>query len=135
MIRRLSHATIWCRDQEESRAFYVDKLDFEVKDDQTMGDFRWLTVGPPGTDLHLVLMPIDSGLAADERNDEHLSSLLDAGALGTGVFETDDCHATFEQLSTRGVEFVQEPEERPYGVEAVFKDNSGNWFSLMQTIG
>lgn len=134
MIQRLSHATVWCRDQEATRAFYADKLGFEVKDDQTMGDFRWVTVGPAGTDLELVLMSIGSGLAVDEAVSEKLGALLDAGALGTGVFETDDCRATYEELSGRGVEFVSEPTEQPYGIEAVFKDNAGNWFSLRQPL-
>lgn len=135
MIQRLSHATVWCRDQEASRAFYADKLGFEVKQDQTMGDFRWVTVGPPGTDLELVLMPIDSGPAVDGEASEHLGRLLDAGALGTGVFETDDCTATHRELAAKGVEFVSEPTEQPYGIEAVLKDNSGNWFSLRQPLG
>lgn len=134
MIQRLSHATIWCRDQEESRKFYADKLGFEVKDDQTMGDFRWLTVGPAGTDLELVLMAIGSGLGVDAQVTEHLDQLLDAGALGTGVFETEDCRKAHEELSARGVEFIEEPTEQPYGIEAVFKDNSGNWFSLRQPL-
>ncbi len=134
MIQRLSHATVWCRDQEATRAFYADKLGFEVKDDQTIGDFRWVTVGPPGTDLELVLMSIGAGLAVDEAVSDKLGELLDAGALGTGVFETDDCRATHEELSARGVEFVSEPTEQPYGIEAVFKDNAGNWFSLRQPL-
>jgi hypothetical protein len=54
------------------------------------------------------------------------------GALGAGVFATDDCQATFQELSGRGVTFVQPPQDRPYGVEALLRDNSGNWFSLTQ---
>jgi hypothetical protein len=61
-----------------------------------------------------------------------LRELVKQGALGGGVFETPDCQKTYEELKARGVEFMAAPEEKFYGIEAVFKDNSGNWFSLTQ---
>jgi catechol 2,3-dioxygenase-like lactoylglutathione lyase family enzyme len=134
MITNLSHATVYVLDQDEAKAFYTDKLGFEVRDDVRLEGFRWLTVGPKTQpDLRLVLMPIGSGPTTDEQDAQSLRALVTKGAIGVGVLHADDCQATFQELSARGVEFVQEPTERPYGVEAVFRDNSGNWFSLTET--
>jgi catechol 2,3-dioxygenase-like lactoylglutathione lyase family enzyme len=136
MITRLSHTTVYVLDQDEAKAFYTEKLGFEVRDDVRMDDFRWLTVGPKDQpDLRIVLMPIGGGPTTDEQDAKHLRALVAKGALGAGVMRTDDCQATYKELSARGVDFVQEPAERPYGVEAVFRDNSGNWFSLTQPRG
>lgn len=133
MINRLSHATIWVKDQDEALAFYRDKLGFEIKTDASMEGFRWLTVGPSGRDdLELVLMPAVPSPMMDEETVSSLRALMEKGAMGAGVFNTDDCKATYEQLKAKGVEFMSEPQERPYGIEAIFKDNSGNWFSLTQ---
>lgn len=133
MIQRLSHATLWVDDQDAARDFYVDKLGFEVRTDAKMGDFRWLTVGPKAQkDLQLVLMALRPGPMMDEATVAALRALVTAGKLGGGVFDTDDCQRTFEELSARGVRFLSAPEERPYGIEAVFCDNTGNWFSLTQ---
>jgi catechol 2,3-dioxygenase-like lactoylglutathione lyase family enzyme len=133
MIQRLSHATIWVDDQDAAREFYVDKLGFEVRTDVKMGDFRWLTVGPKAQkDLQIVLMALRPGPMMDEATVAALRALVTTGKLGGGVFDTDDCRRSFEELSARGVRFLSEPEERPYGIEAVFSDNTGNWFSLTQ---
>jgi catechol 2,3-dioxygenase-like lactoylglutathione lyase family enzyme len=132
MITRLTHATIWVLDQDEALAFYTDKLGFEVRTDQTMDDFRWLTVGPPGQpDLELILIVPGPPMMPPEAA-EQIKALIGKGAMGTGVFGTDDCRGTYAELSERGVEFLQEPAERFYGIEATFRDNSGNWFSLTQ---
>lgn len=135
MIRKLSHATLWVKDQDAALEFYRDKLGFEVKTDATMGEFRWLTVGPKGQDLELVLMPPAPNPMMDDETLELIRKLIDKGALGAGVFATDDCQKTYEELKARGVEFVQEPREQPYGVECIFVDNSGNWFSLTEHRG
>jgi len=135
MINKLSHATIWVKDQDAALEFYRDKLGFEIKTDASMGEFRWLTVGPKGQDLELVLMPAAPNPMMDEETLELLRKLIDKGAMGAGVFNTDDCKKTYEELSAKGVEFTQTPREQPYGIEAVFKDNSGNWFSLTQRLG
>lgn len=99
MIRRLSHATIYRHDQDDAKAFYADTIGFEVKADDTLDGFRWPTVGPAESDLELVLMPVRPGPMMDGATAEKLAELLAAGALGTGVFETDDCQKTFEELS------------------------------------
>jgi len=134
MIQRLSHTTLFVTDQEAARDFYVNKLGFELRMDQNMGDFRWLTVGPKGQpDLEIVLMKIGSNSGSDEESSRQLRSLLEKGALGAGgVFNTADCIKTYEELSARGVEFLAPPEDKFYGIEAIFKDNSGNHFSLTQ---
>jgi catechol 2,3-dioxygenase-like lactoylglutathione lyase family enzyme len=136
MINRLSHATIWVTDQDQALAFYRDKLGFEVRHDQTLDSgFRWLTVGPPDQpDLDLVLMkPGPPAMPPDAA--EQIMALIAKGAMGSGVFGTDDCRGTYAELKARGVEFLEEPAERFYGIEAMFRDNSGNWFSLTQRTG
>ncbi len=133
MITALSHATIYCLDQDEALAFYTDKLGFEVRTDISMEGFRWLTVGAKDQpDLQLVLMPLMQSPMMSAETVEAMKGLLQKGAFGTGVMTTEDCQATYEVLSAKGVEFMQPPQERPYGIEALFRDNSGNWFSLTQ---
>ena len=133
MIKRLSHATIYVKDQDRAKSFYVDKLGFEVRTDQKMDDFRWLTVGPKDQpDLEIVLMATGGGSMFDDETSARIIELMDRGALGAGDFETSDCKKTYAELKAKGVEFLSEPEERPYGIEATFKDDSGNWFSLTQ---
>lgn len=133
MIQRISHGTVFVVDQDRARAFYVDKLGFEVRTDQTMGSFRWLTVSPKGQpDFELVLMPLTPSPMMDEATCATLRGLVEKGSFGAGVLATADCQKTYEELSARGVEFVQPPAERPYGIEALLKDDSGNWFSMTQ---
>ncbi len=133
MIKKLSHATIYVTNQEEAKKFYTEKLGFEVRTDVTMEGFRWLTVGPKTQpDLEIVLMEPKAGFMFDEATVKSIRELIQKGALGAGVFDTADCKATYEELKGRGVEFLSPPQERPYGIEAIFKDNSGNWFSLTQ---
>ena len=137
MIRRMSHATIFVKDQNEALSFYRDKLGFVVHTDAMVGeDFRWLTLNTKDQpDFEIVLMQPKAGMLMDEATASKLGEIMDKGVLGAGVFNTDDCHATYQELKSKGVEFVSEPVERPYGIEAVFRDNSGNWFSLTQPTG
>jgi catechol 2,3-dioxygenase-like lactoylglutathione lyase family enzyme len=133
MIQRMSHATVWVLDQERAREFYVDKLGFEVRTDQTMGDFRWLTVGPKAQpELQLVLMKVGTGPMVDAASATALRTLVEKGSLGPGIFEVDDCRKTHEQLVAKGVTFRSAPREMPYGIEAVLVDDSGNWFSMVE---
>jgi catechol 2,3-dioxygenase-like lactoylglutathione lyase family enzyme len=134
MIQRMSHATVFVANQDEALEFYRDKLGFEVRTDAKVSDdFRWLTVGPKDQpDFEIVLMEPKPGMLMDEATATQLRAIMEKGVLGAGVFNTDNCQATYEELKGRGVEFVSEPAQRPYGTEAVFKDNSGNWFSLTQ---
>ena len=134
MIRKMSHATIFVANQEEALSFYRDKLGFQVHTDAMVGeDFRWLTLNVPDQpDFEIVLMEPKPGMLMDETTAKQLRDLMAKGVMGAGVFNTDDCRATYDDLKRKGVEFLTEPAERPYGIEAVFKDNSGNWFSLTQ---
>jgi catechol 2,3-dioxygenase-like lactoylglutathione lyase family enzyme len=132
MITNLSHSCIWVLDQDEALEFYTGKLGFSVNTDATMDDFRWVTVSPPGQpELEIVLL-VPGPPMMDADSAEQIKALVSKGAMGSGVFAADDCRATYEELKTRGVEFLREPEERFYGIEATFRDNSGNWFSLTQ---
>lgn len=134
MIQRLSHISIYVLDQEEARDFYVNKLGFDVRMDAKMDNgFRWLTVSPKGQpDLQIVLMPTGPSPMMDQETSDTLRALIRKGALGGGVLYTADCHKTYEELKAKGVEFQQPPAERFYGIEALLKDNSGNWFSMTQ---
>jgi catechol 2,3-dioxygenase-like lactoylglutathione lyase family enzyme len=133
MITRLSHATIYVLNQDDAYDFYINKLGFKVHTDAAMGDFRWLTVtAPEDPDFEIILMPIMAGFMMSEDEASKLRELVKAGKMGTGVFETNDCRAAYEELKAKGVEFINPPEEKFYGIEAVMKDNSGNWFSLTE---
>ena len=137
MISRMSHATVYVTDQDKALEFYRDKLGFKVTTDVTMdGGFRWLTVAPAGqSDFEIVLMEPKPGFMFEQEAADQLRALITGGKLGAGVFSTPNCQATYEELSAKGVEFLSPPAERPYGIEAIFKDNSGNWFSLTQHEG
>ena len=132
----LSHAQLWVHDQDEALAFYTDKLGMEVRSDVTlaeMGDFRWLTVGPPGQeDVSIVLMAIPGPPVMDAETAEQVRDLMSKGFAGTVFLTTDDVQASYEELRGRGVEFTEAPEERPYGIDSGFRDPSGNAFRLTQ---
>lgn len=135
MIKGLAISTVWVLDQDRAKEFYVDKLGLEVRTDMTLGEggMRWLTVGAKDQpDVVLTLM-LPGGPAADEESAAAIRTLVSKGILGAGVLATDDIHGDYEKLKAKGVEFLQEPQERPYGTEAIFRDDSGNWFSFTQT--
>ena len=135
MIEKLSYTTVYALDQDSAKAFYTEKLGFEVRQDERMGDFRWLTVGPKTQpDVAIVLMPVAVGSTLDEEKAAMLRTLVESGALGGGVLSTSDCRATYEELKAKGVAFSSEPKEMPYGIEALFRDDSGNFFSLTQRL-
>ncbi len=134
---KLSGAQVWVHDQDEALAFYTDKLGMELRQDVTvpeMGNFRWLTVGVPGQETEVVLMAIPGPPILDEAVREEIRALMAKGFAQTLFLTTDDCHKSFEELSARGVEFTEEPEQRPYGIDAGFRDPSGNSFRLTQTL-
>jgi predicted enzyme related to lactoylglutathione lyase len=135
MIKRLSHTVVHVLDQDSAKEFYSQKLAFEVRSDEQMGPIRWLTVSPPEQhDVELLLLEPGAPLQ-DEETARTVRALVPKGAFGGASFETDDCRATFRELSERGVEFVEEPSEQPWGISAVFKDDSGNWFNLVERTG
>jgi catechol 2,3-dioxygenase-like lactoylglutathione lyase family enzyme len=132
LITALSHTTIWVLDQDEALALYTEQLGFELNTDATMDNFRWLTVNPPGRPDHELVLAVPGPPMMDEESAAQVKALIAKGALGAGAFETDDCRATYEELQRRGVRFLTEPTERFYGIEATFRDDSGNWFSMTQ---
>ncbi len=134
MINRLSVAGIWVKDQNEALRFYTEKLGFEIRADMTAGDYHWLTVGLKSQpDLEFQLSALKPGGMLTEDDVQLLTKLVESGKIGSGVWKTDDCQKTYEALKAKGVEFVQPPTDRPYGIiEAVFKDNSGNILVLSQ---
>ncbi|WP_062430304.1 VOC family protein [Herbidospora daliensis] len=134
MIKGLSIANVWVLDHDRAKAFYTEKLGLEVRSDVVMGEggMRWLTVGAKDQpDVEITLM-VPGPPALDPESAEALKTLIAKGVLGAGVFGTDDIHADYAAMKARGVEFLQEPVERPYGTEAIFRDDSGTWFSFTQ---
>jgi predicted enzyme related to lactoylglutathione lyase len=133
---KLANTQLWVHDQDEALAFYTQKLGWEVRADVTlaeMGDFRWLTVGPAGQpDVAIVLMAIPGPPMIDAETGEQMRNLMAKGFAGTVFLTTDDCQASYEELKGRGVEFVEPPEERPYGIDSGFRDPSGNSLRLTQ---
>lgn len=132
MITNVSLVTLYVTDQDDARDFYVDKLGFEPRTDVTLGEgFRWVTVAHPDhPELEVTLMlpgpPLNDEMAAAIRRE------LANGSMGGFGLSTTDCRKDHQELSSRGVEFIQEPAERPYGIEAVMRDNSGNWLVLVE---
>jgi catechol 2,3-dioxygenase-like lactoylglutathione lyase family enzyme len=133
---RIGTAQLWVHDQDEALAFYTEKLGMEVRVDATfpeMGNFRWLTVGPRGQEeIAIVLMAIPGPPVMDAATQEQVRALMAKGYAGTVFLTSDDIQADYEELKGRGVEFVDQPEERPYGIDSSFRDPSGNHFRLTQ---
>lgn len=133
---RIGSMQLWVHDQDAALEFYTRKLGMEVRSDVTMpemGDFRWLTVAPPGqAEFELVLMAVPGQPVMDRATAGDVRDLMAKGFAGTLFLTTEDCHATYEELRGRGVEFTEKPEERPYGIDAGLRDPSGNSIRLTQ---
>jgi predicted enzyme related to lactoylglutathione lyase len=135
----IASTQLWVTDQDEALAFYTQKLGMEVRADVTlpeMGDFRWLAVGPAGQhDVAIVLMAIPGAPVMDEETAGQVRTLMAKGFAGTVFLATEDCQASYEELRGRGVEFVETPADRPYGIDSSFRDPSGNHIRLTQVKG
>src|SRR4051795_6295343 len=133
---RISTAQLWVDDQDEALEFWTKKAGMEVRSDVTLpelGDFRWLTVGPAGQpDVAITLMAIPGPPVMDEETADQVRALMAKGFAGAVFLVTDDCRASYEELKERGVEFSEEPEERPYGIDSGFHDPSGNSLRLTE---
>jgi uncharacterized glyoxalase superfamily protein PhnB len=133
---KISNAHLWVHDQDEALAFYTEKVGMEVRSDVTlaeMGDFRWLTVSPPGQeDVTIVLMAIPGPPVMDDNTASQIEDLMGKGFAGSVFLTTDDCRSSYEELLGRGVEFTEAPEERPYGIDCGFRDPSGNSIRLTE---
>jgi catechol 2,3-dioxygenase-like lactoylglutathione lyase family enzyme len=137
MLEAISHVAVWVRDQDEAKAFYTEKLGFEVRQDATleeMGGYRWLTVGPPDQPDVNIILTEPGPPATDPESADQLLALLAKGAMGPGIIRTEDCRATCKELEGRGVELAQQPEERFYGVDASVRDPSGNLWRIVEPI-
>ena len=134
MITRVNHLSIFVLNQNSAYDFYVNKLGFTVHTDASMGPGqRWLTVTPPAQpDLEITLMAVDEGMMFKKEAAETMRQLVRAGTFGFAVFECNDLMVTYEELKTKGVRFKKEPKKEFYGFEALFIDDSGNWFSLTE---
>ena len=136
MLKQLTNVQVWVHDQDEALAFYTEKLGLELREDVTvpeMGNFRWLSVGVPGQDdVAITLMAIPGPPVFDEDTRQKIQELMARGAGGGLFFATDDVRASYDELSKRGVEFLQEPTEQPYGIDAGFRDPSGNNMRMAQ---
>jgi catechol 2,3-dioxygenase-like lactoylglutathione lyase family enzyme len=136
MLTQLTHVNVWVHDQDEALEFYTKTLGMEVRDDVTvpeMGNFRWLTVAPPGQQgVALALLDIPGPPVFDEETAAQVRSIVAKGAAGGLFFLSDDVRGTYEELKQKGVEFSQEPTEQPYGLDAGFRDPSGNQIRMMQ---
>jgi catechol 2,3-dioxygenase-like lactoylglutathione lyase family enzyme len=131
MIKNISLVTVYCLDQDATREFYVRNLGFETRVDATMGEFRWVTIAQPSQpELEVTLMVPGPPLSAEAAG--FVRGQLEAGQMGGLGLEVDDCRKTAAALREAGVTFVQEPADRPYGVEAVIRDNTGNWLTLVE---
>ncbi|QKW38798.1 VOC family protein [Actinomadura sp. NAK00032] len=132
----LASTQLWVHDQDEALAFYTGKLGMEVRIDVSlpeMGGFRWLAVGPVGQpDVSIVLMLVPGEPVMDEATAGQVRELMGKGFAGTIFLGTDDCHASYRELTARGVEFVEKPEEAPYGIDSSFRDPSGNHIRLTE---
>jgi predicted enzyme related to lactoylglutathione lyase len=135
---RIANAQLWVHDQDEALEFYTKKVGLEVQSDVTvpeLGDFRWLTVAPPGqSEVAIVLMAIPGPPVIDAETSEEIRTLMAKGFAGTVFLTTDDCEASYEELRGRGVEFTEPPEKRPYGIDSGFRDPSGNSIRLTQVL-
>jgi predicted enzyme related to lactoylglutathione lyase len=133
---KIANAQLWVHDQDEALEFYTRKLGWEVRSDVTvpeLGNFRWLAVSPVGQeDFSVVLMAIPGPPVFEAETVEQVRNLMGKGAAGTVFLNTDDCRASYEELKGRGVEFIDAPEERPYGIDASFRDPSGNQIRMIQ---
>jgi catechol 2,3-dioxygenase-like lactoylglutathione lyase family enzyme len=137
MITRMNHVSVFVLDQNSAYEFYVNKLGFKVNTDAEMGPgMRWLTVNPPEQpELEIALMAINEGMMFKKESAAQMRELVSKGTFGFGVFQCDNLLVTYEELKAKGVEFTKAPTQEFYGFEALFKDDSGNWFSLGQKAG
>jgi predicted enzyme related to lactoylglutathione lyase len=120
-------------DQERALAFYTETLGFTVTEDMDLGAMRWLTVKPPDQDIDVLLERLGPPIV-DEETARQIEELIAKGVGGTLFLEVDDCRKTFDELVAKDVEVIQEPMERFYGIDAAFRDDSGNHIRMTQQV-
>jgi catechol 2,3-dioxygenase-like lactoylglutathione lyase family enzyme len=132
LIKGLSHTVVHVLDQDRALQFYTERLGFEVRMDSKLDGFRWLTVGPKEQADVSIMIAVPAPPMFSAEDGAAVKELVAKGVFCGGVFETSNCRVTYDELRSKGVTFLQEPADRPYAIEAVFRDDSGNWFSLTQ---
>ncbi|MBO4260113.1 VOC family protein [Streptomyces sp. NPDC002144] len=133
MFTGITHSQIYVLDQDEALDFYVGKLGLEVNTDADLGFMRWLTVNVPGQPDREVLLERPGPPRLSEETAEQVRELLTKGATGGFlIFGTEDCRKTYETLRAKGVEFTEEPTERPYGIDCGLRDPFGNSIRFTQ---
>jgi catechol 2,3-dioxygenase-like lactoylglutathione lyase family enzyme len=135
MLKEFTHVNLWVHDQDAALAFYTEKVGMEVREDVTvpeLGNFRWLTIGQPGQPDVAIALMVPNTPVLDGETSAQIKDLMAKGVIGGLFFSTDDCRATYEELKGRGVEFQEEPSQRPYGIDAAFRDPSGNSIRVVQ---
>jgi hypothetical protein len=133
MITGISFVTVWVLNQDSAKEFYSQKLGCEVTNDLKLdGGMRWLTVRPQGSNGQELVLIDPANSMLDGPTGEQVRALVAKGAMRPGVMSTTDCRGDHRALAARGVEFISEPAARPYGIEAMLRDDSGNWFSFTQ---
>ncbi|RQP26474.1 VOC family protein [Piscinibacter terrae] len=123
---------LYVRDQEEARAFYVDKLGFRVHTDVRNGDYRWLTVQHPDQPSFQLGLFLPGPPMHDAATAQALQALVAKGAMPPMVLTVADCRAAYDRMLGHGVEFTQEPVDRYGTVDAGFRDPSGNGWKMIQ---
>ena len=132
----LKYTQLWVHNQDEALEFYTKKVGFEVRDDITvaeMGNFRWLAVGPASQpDVNIVLMDIPGVPIMDDETNRAVHELTAKGFSGTVFLVSDNLEKDYQELEARGVEFIEKPTQRPYGLDCAFRDPSGNHLRIAQ---
>lgn len=136
-MMKIAYSHLWVHDQDVALKFWTETVGMEVREDvsfpEEMGDFRWVTVGPPGQDdVGIVLMAVPREPLMDVQTHQQVLDLTAKGFAGTVFLTTDDCQASYAELSARGVEFTEAPHQMPYGIDSGFRDPSGNSVRLTQ---
>jgi catechol 2,3-dioxygenase-like lactoylglutathione lyase family enzyme len=137
MALRLAHVGLWVHDLDDALAFYTGKLGFEIREDVTLpefGDYRWLTVGPPGTPDVSFTLNVPGPPLFDDDTAAEVQRFIAQGKSGGFILNCDDCQETYDELRARGVEFQQPPTQVAYGIDAALRDPSGNSIRLVQRI-
>jgi catechol 2,3-dioxygenase-like lactoylglutathione lyase family enzyme len=133
MLKSLAISQIYVLDQDKALEFYVGKLGLKVKEDQDLGFMRWLTVCVPGDEAREILLERPGQPVMDEKGAAEVRDLVTKGRAGGHLFFiTDDCRKTYAELKAKGVEFSDEPTERPYGIDAGLRDPFGNHIRFSQ---
>src|SRR5215470_19926840 len=122
MITSISSVSVVVSDQDRSLAFYTEKMGFELQMDAPMGQSRWIQLAPKGAQTSLVLSKPTEDMPAEIQ--QQARAMI--GGFANFIFNVDDMQATYTELTSRGVEFVDKPSQQPWGWWATLKDPDGN---------